>query len=305
MWCDRCKGGFIECSKCDTTGYIECPTCEGTTIATCETCRGTNKITKIAQICVTTTPKYAQSYQDGIDEKIKAFIEKHITQNIAEIANITRTELRQDEKERRVVEIYQIQVPFAKFNLTFDNQKIAWLVCGKNLQVETDTNEMLQALKVYEVAQKAEKQRTQEVERQRQNKAKWAKRKKILLIIFAVWFGLNIVAFIIDKINETIDTPKQVQSSGMQTPQTQTRQTPPQPMTRNSEPSPSGEGLASASDNFNVASSNTASSSVASENSSPAINQSENSSVASIRLKTNDEYVNLRKAPSGEVLTPI
>ena len=27
--------------------------------------------------------------------------------------------------------------------------------------------------------------------------------------------------------------------------------------------------------------------------------------MASVRLKTNDEYVNLRKAPSGEVLTPI
>ena len=66
-------------------------------------------------------------------------------------------------------------------------------------------------------------------------------------------------------------------------------------MTQSSEPSVSGEGLASASDNFNVARSNTASSSVASEN----------SSVASVRLKTNDEYVNLRKAPSGEVLTPI
>ncbi len=57
--------------------------------------------------------------------------------------------------------------------------------------------------------------------------------------------------------------------------------------------------------NSSVASSNTASSSVASENSSPAVNQTENSSVSSVRLKTNDEYVNLRKAPSGEVLTPI
>ena len=326
VWCRKCKAGFIECRECDTTGYIECPTCEGTTIATCKACRGTNKITQIAQICVTTTPKYAKSYQEGIEEKIKAFIDKYEPQKLADIANITRTELRQDEKERCVVEIYQIQMPFAKFNVAFNGKKFAWLICGKDLQIEAETNEMLQALKSYNTtqeiekqrAEKEEKQRAQEEQRQRLNKAKWAKRKKILLIVFAAWFGLNIVKFITDKTNEAVDTPKQ--SSGMQTPQT--RQIPPQiqPIapskpSENVNSSLSGGFNDMASENSNktaaIGAAENAAAASGGANADTAANESVNSSASaattapSIRLATKDEYVNLRKAPSGEVLTPI
>ena len=311
VWCDkiRCKAGSIECRECDTTGYIECPTCDGETIIICKACRGTNKITQIAQICVTTTPKYAKSYQEGIEEKIKAFIDKYEPQKLADIANITRTELRQDEKERCVVEIYQIQMPFAKFNVAFNGKKFAWLICGKNLQIEAETNEMLQALKSYNTAQEAEKQRAekeekqraQEEQRQRLNKAKWAKRKKILLIVFAAWFGLNIVKFITDKTNEAVDTPKQAQSSEIQTPQT--RQTPP--------PQPQTQPVAPSKPRENANSNETAAAASGGASADTAANESVNSSSSatttapSIRLATKDEYVNLRKAPSGEVLTPI
>ena len=104
--------------------------------------------------------------------KIKAFIDKYEPQKLADIANTTRTELRQDEKERCVVEIYEIKVPFVKFNVAFNGEKFAWLVCGKNLQVETGQEQALQILKNYETAQEAERQRV-ETERQRaQNKGK-------------------------------------------------------------------------------------------------------------------------------------
>ena len=133
-----------------------------------------------------------------------------------------------------------------------------------------------------------------------------------MLIVFAAWLGLNIVRFIADKTNEAVDTPKQ--SSGMQTPQTQARQTPPQPQIQPIAPSkPSVNMNSSSSGGFNdtasVNSSETAASGGATA--ATAANESVNSSASaaitapSIRLATKDEYVNLRKAPSGEVLTPI
>lgn len=38
-------------------------------------------------------------------------------------------------------------MPFAKFSVSFDNQKFDWIVCGKNLLVEEGQNEMSQLFK--------------------------------------------------------------------------------------------------------------------------------------------------------------
>ncbi len=103
-------------------------------IIICTTCTGTSEVTEIAQICVQTTPNYTINCPENTDEKAKQIIDKYIISNNTDISNITRTELRQDEK--RVVESYQIQMPFAKFSVSFDNQKFDWIVCGKNLLVE-------------------------------------------------------------------------------------------------------------------------------------------------------------------------
>lgn len=85
---------------------------------------------------------------DNADEPIKSIIGKNNSiYDIVDIANITRTELRQDENAKRVVEIYQISVPFAKFNVSFGGQKFAWLVYGKNLSVESEQENMLQSCK--------------------------------------------------------------------------------------------------------------------------------------------------------------
>lgn len=99
------------------------------------------KIIEIAQIQLSTTPTYTQSYAYNVDELVKQAFEKH---NIESIANVTRTELRLDESQKRIVETYQAQIPFAKFNVSFSGKKFAWLVYGKNLNVQSEQGEMLQ-----------------------------------------------------------------------------------------------------------------------------------------------------------------
>ena len=144
--CRSCNGaGFSKCSWCGSKGIYTCSTCNGATKITCTTCNGTSEVTEIAQICVQTTPNYAISCPENTDEKAKQIIDKYIISNNTDISNITRTELRQDEK--RVVESYQIQMPFAKFSVSFDDKKFDWVVCGKNLLVEEGQNEMSQLFK--------------------------------------------------------------------------------------------------------------------------------------------------------------
>lgn len=157
QWCS-CAGGFKNCYECRGAGFIECPNCDGTTIAKCKTCNGTNKIIEIAQIQLSTTPKYTQSYADNVDELVKQAFEKH---NIEAIANVTRTELRLDESQKRIVETYQAQIPFAKFNVSFSGKKFAWLVYGKNLNVQGEQGEMLQ-LAINELQKIAEKLSTKD-----------------------------------------------------------------------------------------------------------------------------------------------
>ena len=186
MWGDRCKGGFIECSRCYRTGFVKCSSCDGTTMVKCKTCNGTNKIVEIAQIQLTTTPTYTQSYADNVDEKLKQIIENTLQNGIADIANITRTELRQDESEKRVVEIYQIQMPCAKFNVSFGDKKFTWLVYGKNLQVEGEQVKMLQAFKDYNTEQEAEKQKQeiQKLEKDVDILAKFAEKSSLMDLSF-------------------------------------------------------------------------------------------------------------------------
>lgn len=144
--CSRCRStGIVTCSTCGGNGFVICSKCKGATKIICSTCMGKCEITEIAQICVQTTPSYTISCPENTDEKARQIIDKYIISNNTDISNITRTELRQDEK--RVVENYQIQMPFAKFSVSFDDKKFDWVVCGKNLQVEEGQNEMSQLFK--------------------------------------------------------------------------------------------------------------------------------------------------------------
>lgn len=154
-WCSDydCKGGFVRCPNC-RGGFRRCQECNGTTIIKCKICEGTNKITQVAKISIMTTPKYTQSHAGNVDEQSKQIIEKCVKNDeIYEVANIVRTELKKDEKQKCLVETYQIQVPFAKFNLSFEDKTFAWLIYGKNLESKENKSvqeEMLQAFNDYE-----------------------------------------------------------------------------------------------------------------------------------------------------------
>lgn len=134
--CDnyRCRSGVITCPTCRGTTIETCSTCDGKTIVRCSTCEGEGKATKIAQIQIHSTATYTTSYPKNTDEKFKSIIKKYQASEIENIANITRT-ISQDENKKCVIENYQIQIPFARFNLLFNKQKFTWLIYGKNMQI--------------------------------------------------------------------------------------------------------------------------------------------------------------------------
>lgn len=126
LWCG-CGNGYVKCHICRETGYVTCPTCEGETTVTCETCKGTNNIIEIANIKATITGNDTSlSFPDDIDEQMKQIIENNPD---GIWGKETRT-LTYDEKQKRVVETYQIQVPFARYNITLNDEKFACLTLG-------------------------------------------------------------------------------------------------------------------------------------------------------------------------------
>lgn len=151
-WCNggyynECKGGFVECKKCNRTGYKRCPTCGGTTIVTCEACGGTNKVTEVAQIGVWVQTNYKEIFPSNVNEEQKEIIKKYQKNELFNIANVTK-EIKQEENS--VVEIYQIQVPYAKFNLLFNDKKIAWSIFGTKPEIQNGAEETYQAFREFQ-----------------------------------------------------------------------------------------------------------------------------------------------------------
>lgn len=153
-WCKggyynyKCKGGFVECKECNRTGYKRCPTCGGTTIVTCKTCEGTNKVTQVAQIGVWVLTNYKEIFPSNVNEEQKEIIKEYQKNEISNVANVTK--IKQEEKENRVIEIYQIQVPYAKFNLLFNDKKIAWSIFGTKPKVQNGVDETLRAFREFQ-----------------------------------------------------------------------------------------------------------------------------------------------------------
>lgn len=143
----KCKGGFVECEECNRTGYKRCSTCGGATIVTCKTCKGTNKVTQVAQIGVWVQTNYKEIFPSNASEEQKEIIKKYQKNEIANMANVTK-EIKQE--ENRVVEIYQIQVPYAKFNLLFNDKKIAWSIFGTKPKVQNGVDETLRAFREFQ-----------------------------------------------------------------------------------------------------------------------------------------------------------
>lgn len=144
----KCKGGFVECKECNRTGYKRCPTCGGTTIVTCETCEGTNKVTQVAQISVWMQTDYKEIFPSNVNEEQKEIIKEYKKNEISNVANVTK--IKQEEKENRVIEIYQIQVPYAKFNLLFNDKKIAWSIFGTKPEIQNGVEETYQAFREFQ-----------------------------------------------------------------------------------------------------------------------------------------------------------
>lgn len=134
--CSNCnRTGWLRCSSCRGNGYKTCYKCSGKTILICDSCDGSGSVTDIADICIQTTPKYNITYPSNTSEQIKDIIQANMIAGIKNIANINRVDIQIDNENKKVIEIYKIQVPFASFNLTFNDKQFDYIIYGKNLQI--------------------------------------------------------------------------------------------------------------------------------------------------------------------------
>ena len=134
--CYECKRtGWLRCSSCSGNGYKTCYKCKGRTILICGSCDGSGSVTDIAEICIQTTPKYNIIYPSNTSEQIKDIIQSNMIVGIKNIANINRVDIQIDNENKKVIEVYKIQVPFASFNLTFNDKQFDYIIYGKNLQI--------------------------------------------------------------------------------------------------------------------------------------------------------------------------
>lgn len=134
--CYNCnRTGWSRCSSCSGNGYKTCYKCKGRTILICDSCDGSGSVTDIAEICIQTTPKYNITYPSNTSEQIKDIIQSNMIVGIKNIANINRVDIKVDNENKKVIESYKIQVPFAAFNLTFNDKQFDYIIYGKNLQI--------------------------------------------------------------------------------------------------------------------------------------------------------------------------
>lgn len=134
--CSKCnRTGWLRCSSCRGNGYKTCYKCNGRTILICDSCDGSGSVTDIAEICIQTTPKYNITYPSNTSEQIKNIIQANMVVGVKNIANINRVDIQIDNENKKVIELYKIQVPFAAFNLTFNDKQFDYIIYGKNLQI--------------------------------------------------------------------------------------------------------------------------------------------------------------------------
>lgn len=184
LWC-HCGNGYVKCGVCRETGYVPCPTCEGETTVTCKTCKGTNNIIEIANIRATITENDTSlSFPDNIDEQIKQIIENNPD---GIWGKETRT-LTYDEKQKCVVEAYQIQVPFARYNIALNDEKFACLTLGlysvRCFFSDEEEKKILQALKAIDTKLKENTKEQQTKQKQTQEAKNLSLKIKNLFLSF-------------------------------------------------------------------------------------------------------------------------
>lgn len=155
--CNACKNGrkerrelrngksriFYEtCSKCKGTGKLECSNCKGSSYIKCKDCNGTGILTNITKILIQTDPTYALIYPSQTNEKIKLAIEEFCDnqkkyERIKYIAHCFRLDIKTHTEQRKIKEIYKAEIPFAEFDISFNDATFALFIYGyeANLQV--------------------------------------------------------------------------------------------------------------------------------------------------------------------------
>ena len=139
------KEYYEDCSQCRGKGSISCPRCKGSATLRCETCSGKGIATTIARVCVNVEPSYKIIYPENINQKIKNAIKRYEITELNSIARLKRETIQHDTTQKIVTEIYNAEIPFASFNVIYNDKKFTWLVCGTNLQV-LDDGKMLKHL---------------------------------------------------------------------------------------------------------------------------------------------------------------
>lgn len=129
------KKYYEDCSKCRGKGRIPCQKCGGSAVIKCKTCETKGIVTTIARIYINTIPNYKVIFLDNTDKDIQNAITQWSPSKLHLIANVKRETLQHSISQKIVTEIYIAQIPFAKFNVVYNGEKIAWFVCGTDLQI--------------------------------------------------------------------------------------------------------------------------------------------------------------------------
>lgn len=141
---------YEECSKCRGSGRITCIKCKGSAWIKCENCNATGVLTEVGEIKMLTYPQYKAIYPDNIDNEIKEVIEKHCDggskyPQLGKITKIERESLKQSTSKKYVWEKYNATIPYAKFSISYNDEKFAWFIYGTNLQIYENSG-MLNAI---------------------------------------------------------------------------------------------------------------------------------------------------------------
>lgn len=152
MPCNRCNGSgkvyadstYKLCNRCSGRGMTNCSYCSGRGWAKCTDCNGEGHLVDTAVFEFRDEPLYY------ISSKIDNRAEKALSRIGAEnfdiiVSKIELKSFKDKFDEREIIKTYKLNVPFAKFNLTINDEKYQWFVYGKTIQVYENGN-ILKAL---------------------------------------------------------------------------------------------------------------------------------------------------------------
>ncbi len=283
--CSKCDGKSVYvCAKCSGEKVVKCPKCRGTGLVYCSTCNLKGKITKCTIFAITNEVKFDTIYPNA-DTKhyntLKNIVEK-TNKAYENVADFVREPLQIIDADKLVIDNYAFSMPLAKFSFKINDKIFSWLLACKNNQIiEGSVDEVLNEIKNT---------------MQRRKNA-----KKALISLFLCAFVGFMVFYFISKDDKKQENSQTSQNFATQNPMAQpkTAKNPAETFTK-PQTTPPAEPPAEPQ---TVTPSAEMQAQIQGE--SVASADYEQKFGKRIYLATKDDFVNMRKAPNGEIITQI